>query len=93
MLCSPAFPPTRGLREQVSANDTIFDRSRGFATGPAYQVKQTQQLARFLDCQVFYKPAELSVLVRAIGQETQCAPRGGTPRTRLARVQGCSYFW
>ena len=50
----------------VFANHEVMDASHGFEPGPPFQVRMLHQLARFLDGQSFYRPPELSVLLRAV---------------------------
>merc|ERR1719174_873876 len=61
-----------------------MDSSFGFEAGPPFQVRMLHQLARFLDGQTFYRPPELSVLLRAV-QRTRPSDR----RRFLEGLGGC----
>lgn len=59
-------PDTSVALRCVMSNHMMFDESLGFAAGPKFQTSTMQQVARFLDCQTFYREPELSVLLRAL---------------------------
>eukprot|EP00434_Breviolum_minutum_P000358 symbB.v1.2.000302.t2/scaffold6.1/size569917/5 len=59
-------PETSVALRCVMSNHMMFDESLGFAAGPKFQTSTMQQVARFLDCQTFYREPELSVLLRAL---------------------------
>ncbi|CAE7609786.1 unnamed protein product [Symbiodinium sp. CCMP2592] len=50
----------------VFAGNAVLDASKSFQPGPTFQCRMLHQLARFLDGQSFYRPPEISVLLRAL---------------------------
>ncbi|CAE8615816.1 unnamed protein product [Polarella glacialis] len=57
----PQHPETSVALRCVMSNHMIFDESEGFSAGPKFQTSAMHQVARFLDCQTFYREPELSV--------------------------------
>eukprot|EP00439_Symbiodinium_sp_Y106_P000418 s2695_g1.t1 len=71
----PQHPETSVALRCVMSNHMIFDESVGFGSGPKFQTSSMQQVARFLDCQTFYREPELSVLLRALQHDQPFARR------------------
>ena len=62
----------------------VVDKSSGFEPGGRYQEACGKQSFRFLDCEMFYKPGELNVLLQSLSK--------ATPEQRLnfySMVMGC----
>ncbi|CAJ1354936.1 unnamed protein product, partial [Effrenium voratum] len=71
----PQHPETSVALRCVMSNHMVFDESLGFGAGPKFQTSTMQQVARFLDCQTFYREPEISVLLRAIQHDQPFARR------------------
>eukprot|EP00927_Polykrikos_kofoidii_P035876 TRINITY_DN30381_c0_g2_i1.p1 TRINITY_DN30381_c0_g2~~TRINITY_DN30381_c0_g2_i1.p1 ORF type:complete len:3775 (-),score=772.57 TRINITY_DN30381_c0_g2_i1:67-10008(-) len=83
-LLGEAGPQAALALRCVFANHQILDASAGFHQGPTFQVRMLHQVARFLDGQTFYKPQELTVLLRALQHD-----RPFDRRRFLEGLSGC----
>eukprot|EP00930_Biecheleria_cincta_P027556 TRINITY_DN19334_c0_g1_i1.p1 TRINITY_DN19334_c0_g1~~TRINITY_DN19334_c0_g1_i1.p1 ORF type:complete len:4939 (-),score=993.22 TRINITY_DN19334_c0_g1_i1:298-13221(-) len=89
----PQHPETSIALRCVMSNHMVFDESLGFGAGPKFQTSSMHQVARFLDCQTFFREPELSVLLRALQHDQPFARRrfleslGSCRRRALANWQ------
>lgn len=83
-------PDTSVALRCVMSNHMMFDESLGFAAGPKFQTSTMQQVARFLDCQTFYREPELSVLLRALQHDEPWPTGRSNPFQQSCRETGWS---
>eukprot|EP00438_Fugacium_kawagutii_P026142 Skav233839 [mRNA] locus=scaffold2623:291202:295740:+ [translate_table: standard] len=77
------------LRCVFAGRNAVLDGSLGFQAGPTFQCRMMHQpLARFLDGQSFFRPPEISVLLRAL-QRNRPVPLGTVRRRFFEGLGGC----
>ncbi|CAK9118525.1 unnamed protein product, partial [Durusdinium trenchii] len=77
----------------VFAGNAVLDGSKGFQPGPAFQCRMMHQLARFLDGQSFFRPPEISVLLRALQRNRPFERRRFYEGLGGCRRRGASGGW